>query len=99
MAVGTSSDGTYGETGVSVIQAHVTVAWKMAESDDPTAKPERRETEVEAEEECVAVAGWHRTEGKLLVLLQVNSRSICNKILEFWYLVDTYNPDVIGTES
>jgi hypothetical protein len=40
------------------------------------------------------------TEGKPLVLLQVNSRSICNKILEFWNLIDTYNPDVvIGTES
>ena len=34
------------------------------------------------------------------VLLQVNCRSICNKILEFWNLIDTYNPDVvIGTES
>jgi len=33
-------------------------------------------------------------------LLQVNCRSICNKILEFWNLIDTYNPDVvIGTES
>ena len=26
--------------------------------------------------------------------------SICNKSLEFWNLIDTYNPDVlIGTES
>jgi hypothetical protein len=32
-------------------------AWKMAESDEPTAKPERRETEDEAEEGCVALAG------------------------------------------
>jgi hypothetical protein len=32
--------------------------------------------------------------------LQVKCRSICNKILEFWNLIDTYNPDVvIGTES
>jgi hypothetical protein len=38
--------------------------------------------------------------GKSLVLLQVNCRSICNKMLEFWNLIDTYNPDVvIGTES
>jgi len=35
--------------------------WKMAESDEPTAKPERRDTSDEAEEECVAVAGGHRT--------------------------------------
>jgi hypothetical protein len=42
----------------------------------------------------------HIFEGKLLVLLQVNCRSICNKILEFWNLIDTYNPNVvIGTES
>ena len=48
----------------------------MAESDELTAKPERRETEDEAEEESVAVARGHRTEGKPLVLLQVNCRSI-----------------------
>ena len=35
-----------------------------------------------------------------LVLLHVNCRGICNKILEFWNLIDRYNPDVvIGTES
>jgi hypothetical protein len=40
------------------------------------------------------------TEDKPLVLLQVNCRSICNKILEFLNLVDTYDPDVvIGTRS
>ena len=39
-------------------------------------------------------------EGKSLVLLQVNCRSICDKALEFWNLVDTYNPDIIiGMES
>jgi hypothetical protein len=82
------------------IQAHMTAAWKMAESDESTAKPERRETEDEAEEECAAMTVGHMTEGKPLVLLQVNCRSICNKILEFWNLIDTYNPDVvIGTES
>jgi len=37
--------------------------------------------------------------GKSLVLLQVNCRSIYNKVLEFWNVVDTYNPDIIiGTE-
>jgi hypothetical protein len=35
-----------------------------------------------------------------LVLLQVNCRSLLNKALDFWNLVDTYHPDVtIGTES
>ena len=33
-------------------------------------------------------------------MLQVNCRSVYNKALEFWNLVDTYSPDVvIGTES
>jgi len=33
-------------------------------------------------------------------LLQVNCRSVYNKALEFWNLVDTYNSDVvIGKES
>ena len=48
--------GASGETGIAAIQAHMTAAWKMAESDEPTANSERRETEDEAEEECVAVA-------------------------------------------
>jgi len=55
--------------------------------------------EASAVEECVAATVWHISEGKPLVLLQVNCRSICNKILEFWNLIDTYNPDVVtGTE-
>jgi hypothetical protein len=40
------------------------------------------------------------TEDKPFVLIQVTCRSTCKKNLEFWNLVDTYNPDfVIGTES
>jgi hypothetical protein len=69
MAVGISSEGTSGETRMTSLQAHMTAAWKMAESDEPTTKPERREIEAEAEEECVAVTVGHMTEGKLLVLL------------------------------
>jgi hypothetical protein len=38
--------------------------------------------------------------GKSLVLTQFNCRNIYNEDLEFWNLVDTYNPDIIiGTES
>ena len=48
---------------------------------------------------CSGNSGAHIW-GHTLVLLQVNCRSICNKILEFWNLIDTYNPDVvIGTEK
>jgi hypothetical protein len=71
-----------------------------AESDGPTAKLEREETEDAAKEESEAAAVGRTSEGKPLVLLQVNCRSICNKTLEFWNLIETYNPDVIiGTES
>jgi hypothetical protein len=45
--------------------------------------PARRETEDETKEECVAVKVAHMNEGKLLVLLQVNCRSIYNKALDF----------------
>jgi hypothetical protein len=42
----------------------------------------------------------HKNKGKSLVLLQVNCRSIYNKALKFWNLVDMYNPDIIiGMES
>jgi len=46
----------------------------MDERDEPTTKPERRETEDEADEEYVAVTVGDMTEGKPLVLLQVNCR-------------------------
>jgi len=64
MAVVTSSEGTSWEMGMA---ARMTAAWRMAESDELTAKPKRRKTKDEAEEECVEVAGGHRTEGKQLV--------------------------------
>jgi hypothetical protein len=39
-------------------------------------------------------------ESKPLGLLLVNCRSIYSKTLDFWNLIDTYNPDVvIFTES
>jgi hypothetical protein len=77
---------------------------------------EEVEAEANAEEEMVDNAGrirkdgardeiqttgpTHKNEGKSLVLLQINCRSIYNKDLEFWKLVNTYIPDIIiGTES
>ena len=88
------------QTGTTSAHAHITAGWKTAESDEPTTKPVRRETEDKAEEECVAATMRHISEGNPLALLHINCRGICNKILEFWNLTDTYNPDVvIGTES
>jgi len=59
----------------------MTAGLKISESDEPTTKPERRETEDKAEEEYVVVTMGHISEGKPLVLLQVNCRSICNNTL------------------
>ena len=51
-------------------------------------------------DKSIAKATANVKRGKSLVVLQVNCRSIYNKSLEFWNLIDTYNPDVvIGTES
>ena len=59
-----------------------------------------REVKVGSRVKFIAGASAYRTKGKSLVVLQVNYRSVYNKALEFWNLVDTYNPDVvIGTES
>ena len=53
-----------------------------------------------ARDKIQTVAPEYINEAKSLVLLQVNCRSIYNKALDFWNLVDTYNPDIIiGTES
>ena len=71
------------QTGMTSTQTHMTVGWKVTESDELTTKPERRETKDKAEEECVVPTVGHISEGKPLVLLQVNCRSICSKILEF----------------
>ena len=53
-----------------------------------------------ARDEIQTTVPAHVNEGKSLVLLQVNCRSIYKKALEFWNLVDTYNADIIiGTKS
>jgi hypothetical protein len=40
-------------------------------------------------DEIQTMVSAHKNEGKSLVLLQVNCRSIHNKALEFWNLVDS----------
>jgi len=85
---------------MTTIQEHLMSAWKTAESDMVMTNPSRRDNEDETKEECLVVTVVPMIEGKALVLLQVNCRSIYNKSLDFWNLIDTYDPDVvIGTES
>ena len=84
---------------MKTIQEHLTSAWWTAQSDTETADTARRETEDETKEECTATTAAPMTEGKPLVLLQVNCRSIYSKTLDLWKLTDTYNLDVaIDTE-
>jgi hypothetical protein len=72
----------------------------MAECNETTTGPGSGEAEEKSGDEYVPPAEGLISEGTPLVLLQVNCRSICNKIVEFWNLIDTFNPDVvIGTES
>jgi hypothetical protein len=59
-----------------------------------------REVEVGSRVNSVDAASAYRTDGKSLIVLQVNCWSIYNKASDFWNLVDIYNPDVvIGTQS
>jgi len=59
-----------------------------------------RKVEVGPRVKSIAETSAYRTEGKSLVVLQVNCRSVYNQAVELWNLVDTYNPDVvIGTKS
>jgi hypothetical protein len=59
----------------------------------------RRVEEVTRDKRVVS-GGAQKIEGKSLVLMQVNCRSILNTSLDFWNLIVTHNPDVItGMES
>jgi len=65
-----------------------------------TTRPGSKDAEERTEEGHVPAPEGLISEVSPLVLLQVNCRSICNKILEICNFIDTYNPDVvIGTES
>jgi len=82
-----SNDGTYEGMRKTSAQENSTLTWKTTESVEGTTNPAMRETEVVSGEESVDSAGPPQIEGKQLVLLQVNWRSIVNKILEFCNLV------------
>ena len=90
-----SNEGTSERTQKTSTQENLMLTWKTTESVEGTTNPAMGESEVVSSEERMGSAGSPQIEGKPLVLLQVNCRSILNKILEFWNLVDTYNLDVI----
>ena len=73
----------------TTIQGNTTLTWRTTDIAEGTTNQERRETEVAPSEECAGSAVSTQAEGKPLALLRVNCRSTCNKILEFWNLIDT----------
>jgi hypothetical protein len=85
---------------MNINQECLTSARKKSESDNVTTNPARREAGDKTKKECVAATLTHMTGCKPLVLMQVNSRGIYNKTLDFCNLIDTYNQDVvIGMDS
>ena len=57
--VGTSSEGTSEETGMTTIQEHFATSGKTADSDKVMTNPARWETEDETRLECVAESDAH----------------------------------------
>ena len=68
---------------MKIIHENLTSTWKRAESDLEKTDTARRETEDEANEECLTATVVPKTEGKPLVLIQVICRSIYKKTSEF----------------
>ena len=83
---------------ISMLGLEAVEAEKNAEKEIMDNAGEKRKSG--AQDKIQTTVPAHKNEGKSLVLLQVNCKNIYNKALEFWNLVDTYNPDIIiGTES
>jgi len=62
------------QTGTTSTKTHMAAGWKVTDN-----KTGEEGDQDKAEEECVAATVGHISGSKLLVLLQVNCRSICNK--------------------
>jgi hypothetical protein len=84
------------EVGGSSIQQQKT----LHEAGPETCILTSREVEEWSTFKSIVELSAYRIEGKSLVLLLANCTCVYNKALEFWNLLDTYNPDgVIDTES
>jgi hypothetical protein len=96
----TNSEGSPDRTRKTIIHEQPTLVWQTTRREEARTNQTRKKTEEVTSEEWLATRGAQWIEGNSLVLLQVNCRSILNRIFDFWNSVDTYNPDVtIGTES
>ena len=87
-------------TGSTATRTHVPTDGEKEVGGGPKTIPEKNEKEDSPAEVSAVTTVENASTGNSLVVLQVNCRSICNKVLEFWNLIETHNPDVvIGTES
>jgi hypothetical protein len=86
--------------GSTSTRTHAPMDCGAEDGDGPITKPEGNKQEDSPADISVVATVENASKGKSLVMLQVNCRSICNKVLELWTLIETYNPNVvIGTES
>jgi hypothetical protein len=81
----TNGKGTPERARMMIIQEHPTLVWQTPRREEGIANLTRREIEEVTSDEHIAMRGAQSIEGKSLVLLQVNCRSILNKsgFLEF----------------
>jgi hypothetical protein len=85
---------------MTIIQEHSTLVGQTTRREEVKTYQAEKKTEEVTSDEWVSMRGTQVLESNSQVLLQVNCRSILNKSLGFWNLVDTYNPDIIiCTES
>jgi hypothetical protein len=78
-----SNEGTSERTRKTSTLDTSTLIWKTPQRVEGTTNSAMRKSEVVSSEEHVVTVESQQIEGKLLVLLQVNCRSILNKIVEF----------------
>jgi hypothetical protein len=90
--VSTNSERTPERTWKTITREHPTQVWQTIRREEARTNQTRSKTEEVTSDESVATRGALRIEGNSPVLLQVNCRSILNKSLDFWNLLDTYIP-------
>jgi hypothetical protein len=86
--------------GSTSTRTHVPTDGEMEDGGRPKTKLERNEQEDSPAEINVVTTVEKASAGNSLIVLQVNYRSICNKVIELQNLIETHNPNVvIDTES
>jgi hypothetical protein len=74
----------------AITQEYPTLVRQTERREETRTNQTKRKTEEVTSHEWVATRGEQRIEGNTLVLFQVNCRSVLNKSLDFWNIVDTH---------